>query len=119
VGPATGVYALGVVLYECLTGRPPFLGATPLDTLAQVRGEEPVPPSRLNPQVPRDLETVCLKCLQKRPEQRYEWTADLGRFLRHEPMRARRPDLGQRAWAWQAHRPWAPRESIRADHSRR
>src|SRR5947208_7487868 len=71
VGPAADVWALGAILYECLTGRPPFRAANALDTVLQVASDDPVPPRKLVPGVPKDLETVCLKCLQKEPGRRY------------------------------------------------
>jgi serine/threonine protein kinase len=93
IGPLVNVYALGAIFYELLAGRPPFKGPTSLDAVLLVIAEEVVPPRRLLPKLPKDLETICLKCLQKEPAKRYEnalaLAEDLKRFLSGQPIAAR------------------------------
>jgi serine/threonine-protein kinase len=109
IGPSTDVYGLGAILYELLTGRPPFSASSTQETLDQVRLQEPVPPSRWQPKLPRDLETICLHCLQKEPSQRYADAGgladDLTAFLAGEPIRSRRAGLLERLVRWTRRRP--------------
>ena len=112
VTPSSDIYALGTILYEMLTGRPPFKGATPLSTLNQVAEYEPLPPSKLQRHTPREIETICLKCLEKEPKKRYKTALDLAddlrRFIDNRPIQARRTSVPE--WLWR----WCRREPVNA-----
>jgi tetratricopeptide (TPR) repeat protein/tRNA A-37 threonylcarbamoyl transferase component Bud32 len=108
-GPAADIYALGAIMYECLTGRPPFVGESPFDVVVLVTTQDPSPPSMLREWVPRDLETICLKCLEKDPRRRYPTALalaeDLRRFREHEAIHARPLHAGERFVRWLRRRP--------------
>jgi serine/threonine protein kinase len=140
IGPATDIFALGAIFYDMLTGRPPFEGGSVVETLDKVRHQDPEPPSRRNPRVPRDLKTICLKCLEKDPARRYATAAELAdeldRFLQGEPIRARPVALPERCVKWVRRHParaalivlsvllligafgWVVREWQQAEHAR-
>lgn len=109
IGRTCDIYALGAILYHALTGRPPFVGNSPVQTLQQVLRTEPVPPRLINPSVPADLETVCLRCLEKDPARRYPTAKllaeELGRFLDGQPVLARPVSPVEKAWRWSRRNP--------------
>ncbi len=109
LGPATDIHALGAIFYQLLTGRPPFQGSSPLETIDQVRNQEAVSPRRLNPRIPRDLETIVLKCLEKNPSRRYgsagELESDIRRVLDGRPIAARPVSLAEQSGRWCRRRP--------------
>jgi serine/threonine protein kinase/Flp pilus assembly protein TadD len=109
IEPAADIYALGAILFELLTGRPPFLAETLMETVSLVINQEPPPPSRFQPKLPRDLDTICQKCLQKQPGKRYGSAEDLAdelrRFLEGKPIQARPVSRAERIWRWCRRRP--------------
>src|SRR5262249_21864492 len=109
VSVAVDIYGLGAILYDLLTGRPPFQAKTPLETIILVKKQPVRRPRSLNPQVKPDLETICLKCLEKAPQKRYAsaeaLAEDLERWLSGEPIRARRSGVWERAYKWTRRRP--------------